>query len=309
MGLTLKKIPMSVSVVVYRQCPVCSSSNISKIGEAKDHTVSGEVFEIWKCAVCTVRFTQAVPVAEAIGKYYQSESYISHSNTRKGLMNRMYQAVRDFTIGQKRGWIEKATGWKSGTLLDIGCGTGEFLKGMADAGWQVQGLEPDAGARGQAVSKGLDVGSSEKLFDLPKASFQVITMWHVLEHVHDLHEYLEQIRALLAPGGWLLIAVPNPESTDAVAYGFDWAAWDVPRHLYHFSPDAMKRLLGGHGFDIQRTTPLPFDPFYVGMLSEKYRTGKISYPRALIQGYRSWNAARFRPAVASSVLYFARQRS
>ncbi len=300
-------MPKSIilSEVNYSACPICNSEAIVKLGEAKDHTVSNEIFPIWKCNNCSAAFTQSVPGPDAIGKYYQSESYISHSNTRKGLVSQLYQSVRNFTVNQKRGWIEQVTGKSPKRLLDIGCGTGEFLAGMKSANWQVQGLEPDAGARSQAIEKGLQVTDTENLFALEKGSFEVITLWHVLEHVHLLHEYLDQIRELLVPGGWLLIAVPNHTSLDAEHYGFDWAAWDVPRHLYHFSPASMHQLLRSHGFKITKERGLPFDPFYVSMLSEKYSHSKVRYIPAFWQGFRSWQLGERQPAKASSVLYFA----
>ena len=255
------------------ECPACHSKDISEVLVAEDHTVSHERFPIWHCGQCTLRFTQDAPTAEAIGPYYQSEEYISHSNTSKGLINGLYQRVRAITLSQKLSLVRRVSGLPSGSLLDVGCGTGEFLNTMSQAGWATRGLEPDEGARSFAKTHyGLDVDDTSELFSLANP-YDVITLWHVLEHVHELHPYLDQLRGLIGKTGVLLIAVPNYTSPDAKSYGSAWAAYDVPRHLYHFSPASMERLLAQHGITVTEMLPMPFDGFYVSMLSEKYRGG------------------------------------
>ncbi|HSF46539.1 MAG TPA: class I SAM-dependent methyltransferase, partial [Chitinophagaceae bacterium] len=233
----------------YLQCPVCSSSKLKFVFKVKDHTVSGEDFAIWECEHCTFRFTQDVPDADAIAPYYKSEEYISHTETRKGFINSAYHAVRKFTLQQKRKLVSQVTGLNKGTILDIGCGTGAFLEVMQSAGWKVKGLEPDDSARKIATDRGVPAFPSGELFSLNE-HFNCITMWHVLEHVHDLHRYVEQMKSILEPGGVILVAVPNYTSEDASTYGPFWAAYDVPRHLYHFSPLSMKQLMNQHGMEI-----------------------------------------------------------
>ncbi|MEM6262087.1 MAG: class I SAM-dependent methyltransferase [Bacteroidota bacterium] len=301
--------PTNSPVITYSTCPVCSSSNIKLALIAKDYTVSKESFEIWHCNNCQHRFTQDIPNESNIGKYYQSEEYISHSNTQKGLINQIYQGVRNYTLRQKLKLVRNVSGLQTGCLLDIGCGTGEFLGTMKAAGWTVNGLEPDDGAREQAHDNfGLRVEESEKLFQLNPNTYNVITMWHVLEHVHRLHEYIDKIYELLKADGTLIIAVPNYQSKDANAYGEHWAAYDVPRHLYHFSPESMSQLLDGHGFTVDRMQHMPFDPFYVSMLSEKYLHGNTRLVSAFFKGLNSFMGSSGNAKIGSSVMYFIRKK-
>lgn len=285
-------------------CPGCGSPETLPVLEATDHTVSGQQFTIRECRSCSLRFTSPVPAQDEIGRFYQSEDYISHSDTRTGLVNKLYHLVRIFSLRQKKKWVETATARKTGRLLDIGCGTGAFLHVMKEGGWVGAGLEPDGGARQVAAEKyGLSVLAPGELYRLPRASFEAVTLWHVLEHVHDLHGYLDQIRTLLVPGGKAFVAVPNYTSPDARKYASGWAAYDVPRHLYHFSPAAFGSLAARHGFRVVRHVPMPFDAFYISLLSEKYVSGRTSYLSSLLTGLHSWRNARRRPLEASSVLY------
>jgi 2-polyprenyl-3-methyl-5-hydroxy-6-metoxy-1,4-benzoquinol methylase len=287
-------------------CPACKSEKITQTLKAEDYTVSHEVFEIWTCNTCGLRFTQQIPDESSIGKYYQSEDYISHSDTQKGLVNRLYHIVRNITLSQKRKLLGRITGLQSGKLLDIGCGTGAFLSVMKKAGWEVSGLEPDPGARDHAKRlHGLDIEEPEKLFAMEAGGFDAITMWHVLEHVHRLHPYLETVHKLLRPGGSLLIAVPNFQSLDATEYGEFWAAYDVPRHLYHFSPDSMRSLLEQKGFSLSQMKLMPFDSFYVSLLSERYQHGKTRLLQGFFTGLRSWIQATSKPENGSSIIYIA----
>lgn len=301
---------LSQSIITRTECPVCESSEFSEVLIAKDYTVSQEQFPVMECGQCGFRFTQQIPDEETIGAYYQSEEYISHSNTNQGLISRLYQVVRDITLRSKRKLVQRVSGKSTGHLLDIGSGTGEFLATMKGAGWKVRGLEPDPGARNQAIENHqLDVGEPEELFTLEENTFDVISMWHVLEHVHRLKPYLHKISNLLKADGVLLIAVPNFTSRDAEHYDAYWAAYDVPRHLYHFSPESMNRLLGDQGFEIVSYRPMPFDAFYVSMLSEKYQHGKLKLVSAFWQGFRSWLKASANAKACSSVLYVIRKRA
>ncbi|MDB4286122.1 class I SAM-dependent methyltransferase [bacterium] len=303
------KSATSIPTITYEKCPSCQDEKISSTLSAKDYTVSHQNFEIWECNNCGLRFTQHIPVEKEIGAYYQAESYISHSNTSKGFINRIYQTVRNFTLKQKLKLVRKASGMKTGRLLDIGCGTGEFPGTMQNAGWEVTALEPDEGARNQAINNfGLDVSTQEALFELETDSYDVITMWHVLEHVHRLHPYLDKIHQLLRKNGTLIIAVPNFECKDQEIYGEHWAAYDVPRHLYHFSPGAMEQLLEGHGFSLKKMKIMPFDAFYVSMLSETYKHGKSRLLSSFWTGFRSWLQSVGKAERSSSVMYLVEKK-
>jgi 2-polyprenyl-3-methyl-5-hydroxy-6-metoxy-1,4-benzoquinol methylase len=293
-------------VIHYKHCPVCDSDQIRKVLEVKDYTVSGESFPLFECADCLLRFTQNVPDADSIGPYYQSDNYISHTDTKKGLINRIYHLVREYTLKQKRKLLIKVTSKKQGRVLDIGAGTGAFLNEMRAAGWDITGLEPDPGARLMAMEKyKLEFREPSALFTTADSGYDVITLWHVLEHVHDLHSYIRQIRQLLKPGGVLILALPNYTSVDAVKYGIHWAAYDVPRHLYHFSPTAVKKLLSLHKLKVREMRPMWFDPFYISMLSEQYKNGHHNHISALINGLLSDKKALSQEDSASSIIYIA----
>ncbi len=293
-------------MIHYQGCPLCNSPLIKPVLEAKDHTVSGSRFSVWECRSCTARFTQDVPGEEEIGPYYLSDDYISHTETRKGFINRAYHAVRVFTLQQKRKMICSSTRRSTGDVLDIGCGTGAFLEVMKKEGWSVQGLEPDPGAREIAEKRGVPVLPSGALASLDQ-KYDAITMWHVLEHVHNLHGYLKTIAGLLKEDGRLFVAVPNYTSGDAGHYRESWAAYDVPRHLYHFSPSSVGPLMKMHGLEIEALAPMWFDSFYVSMLSEKYLHGKQSLVSACWQGLLSNISAVGDTGKCSSVIYIIRK--
>lgn len=293
-------------MIVYTSCPNCGDTNISKVLAAKDHTVSKEEFEIWECKNCTLRFTQNIPDQENIGRYYQSENYISHSDTSKGLINNLYHKVRKRTLVQKKKLIEKATKKKTGNILDVGAGTGAFLNTMKNANWNCTGIEPDKNAREKALELyHINLKEAEKLYSLPPETFDAITLWHVLEHVHELHKYVEQLKNLLSKDGKLFIAVPNYTSGDEKIYDEFWAAYDVPRHLYHFSPKAMQDLLNRHGLKVEALKPMWYDSVYVSMLSEKYKTGDSHPIRALINGTISNLETVSDKTKCSSLIYIA----
>ena len=291
-------------LVHYTNCPVCGSPDIKNVLSVKDYTVSNETFVIAECNSCSLRFTQDVPDAASIAPYYKSENYISHTNTSKGLINRLYQSVRKRTLKQKRRLIERASGIKKGRLLDVGSGTGAFANEMQQAGWQVTGLEPDADAR--AVGKqsyNIDLADIGQFYQLQESSYDVITMWHVLEHVHDLQGYIAKLKLLLTENGKLFIAVPNYTSKDAAASKEQWAAYDVPRHLYHFSPRSMQVLMEKHGLRILQHKPMWYDSFYVSMLSSKYIHGKPNLVGAFFKGMGSNLKAMGDVKRCSSVIY------
>lgn len=249
-------------------------------------------------------FTQDIPEEKEIGQYYRSENYISHTDTARGLVNTLYHKVRKITLSQKEKLVRSINKGQNGHLLDIGAGTGAFAGHMQKAGWTVKGLEPDQAARSTAFEVNqVNLEPSAKLFELQEGYYDVITMWHVLEHVHQLHAYLDQCKKLLKKDGHLVIAVPNYTAADALHYQQFWAAWDVPRHLYHFSPASMHVLVDRHGMKIRKVKPMWFDSFYVSMLSEQYRTGHSNLINGFRQGLSSNLSALFKRNQASSLIY------
>jgi 2-polyprenyl-3-methyl-5-hydroxy-6-metoxy-1,4-benzoquinol methylase len=287
----------------YSNCPVCNSRNIDPLLTVKDYSVSKEEFVIWQCRECSLRFTQDVPDEDSIAPYYQSPDYISHSNTSKGLLNQLYQRVRKLTLAQKATLLAQHTKQK-GNVLDIGAGIGIFLSAMKERGWEVKGVEPDEEARKKAQQLfGMALDEPSALFRLQKGRYDAITLWHVLEHVHELHAYMEQLKELLAADGKIFIAVPNYLSADAAAYRNYWAAYDVPRHLYHFSPKAIEKLLAMHDLQLISKKPMWFDAFYISLLSSKYYRGKTSWIAGGITGFRSNLRTLFNKEKCSSLIY------
>jgi SAM-dependent methyltransferase len=287
-------------------CPVCNSNESRFALKVKDHSVSGENFDILECTKCSLRYTHPVPGEGKIARYYQSEDYISHSNTRKGLVNNLYHIVRNRTLVSKFHLLRKQSGLEQGSHLDIGAGTGAFVQYMNHHGWKSEGIEPDETARLRAVEHHQTKLLPGEAFEtLSEASYDAISLWHVLEHVHDLYPYLHRIKDLLKPGGVVFIAVPNYTSYDAVKYGPDWAAYDVPRHLYHFSPASMQWLLKAAGFQLKAEVPMWYDSYYISLLSEKYARGKGSLVKGFFNGAISNFKAFSDREKCSSLIYVA----
>ncbi|TCK67828.1 methyltransferase family protein [Winogradskyella wandonensis] len=270
--------------------------------EVKDHSVSGEQFKLVLDKYEDILETSPQPSAENLPKYYQSEDYISHTDTKRNLLERVYHLIRKRALKNKLSLINSFQPEEK-TLLDVGCGTGDFLKTAKEDGWRVSGIEPNPEAREIANSK-----TKSSVFDVPKLSefnansFDVITLWHVLEHLPNLEEHLEIFKHLLKPNGHLVIAVPNYKSYDAEYYQSFWAAYDVPRHLWHFSQNGIKQLFEGFGFVCKKTVPMPFDSFYVSLLSEKYKKGFMNPFMAFWVGLRS-NLKAKRSGEYSSLIY------
>lgn len=289
-------------------CPVCKHPDFSNKLTVKDYTVSGETFDLVECTACGFRFTQNPPSQDQIGRYYQSETYISHTDSKKGIFNIIYQLIRKQAVKSKRSLVCHFSQRKTGKLLDYGCGTGAFLLEMKSAAWEVQGMEPDPGARSRAEAlTASNIMEPEKLAALDSASVDVVTMWHVLEHVHDLHETLSQVKRILNENGLLVVAVPNHMSHDASHYAENWAAYDVPRHLYHFSPASITHLMKMHGLEVREVLPMWYDAFYVSLLSEKYKTGSMRLMPAVWTGMMSNLKALFNKGVCSSQIYIITQ--
>jgi SAM-dependent methyltransferase len=253
---------------------------------------------------CGFVFTNPRPGKAEIGAYYQSDKYISHSNSSRGLFNRIYKLVRNRAIAKKIGLIRAFSSKKDAfSVLDVGCGTGEFLAGAKRVGWKTTGVEPSTDAAAMAQKNhGLEV-HEEAWMEACTETFDAITLWHVLEHVHDLGKRLQQLYRLLSNDGILVIAVPNYTAADAKIFGENWAAWDVPRHLYHFSPDSMKRLLAYHGFEHIVSRPMVFDAYYVSLLSAGYAKSGLAPFKGFMEGMKSNLAAKGNAERYSSVIY------
>jgi 2-polyprenyl-3-methyl-5-hydroxy-6-metoxy-1,4-benzoquinol methylase len=284
-------------------CPLCDHRSNRLHLQVRDYLVSGETFDIQKCASCGFLFTNPRPQAHEIGKYYQSSDYISHADTGFSIKTSAYALARKFMVNKKLRWIN-ALPLTGQNLLDYGCGVGTFLKYSDNNGWNAYGVEPSENAYRIAFEK-LGDRVQTSLSALSDKEFDVITLWHVLEHIHDLQLTVEQLLSTLKPKGWMLVAVPNPDSYDAKYYQEFWAGYDVPRHLYHFVPETMKFLAKKHRLQLVRTIPLKLDAYYVCLLSEKYRKGTIW--KALYQGFRSNQHAKSHQANYSSLVYLMRK--
>ncbi len=259
------------------ECPVCGKMITQVAFSCKDYSVSGEVFDICTCNNCSFSSTQPQPSTLEIGKYYQTEEYISHSDTHKGIVNKLYHIIRKRNTKNKLKRVNQFSGRK-GSLLDIGCGTGYFLSVCRQDGWNITGVEVSDIARNIAENRvGKNIFSSLDLLNPEEKKFDVITLWHVFEHLHDINASIQQIIRLLNIDGVLILALPNPESFDAKYYKEYWAAYDVPRHLSHFSPQSVKLLIRKYGMKVDAVIPMCFDAFYISMLSEQLKgSGKIS---------------------------------
>lgn len=266
------------------ECPVCKSRSITPFRVCKDHTVSHETFTVNMCGRCTLGITSPRPVTENLGRYYQSDEYISHSGKSSGLLGPLYTTARKFSLSWKARFLKHNS--VQGTALDFGCGTGEFLKTLKTKSWTVEGVEPSAVAREKAESiTGQKI--HPQLAGVHNQQFDAITAWHVLEHVPELSFTLQQLKTLLKKDGTLFIAVPNYESPDAERYKDFWAGYDVPRHLWHFSRTSMKMLLENHGLLLIKIVPMKLDAYYVSMLSERYsKAGDSSFVN-LLKGFMS----------------------
>ncbi len=256
----------------------------------KDHSVSKEFFELYYDETLDMLITSPQPNENDLGKYYESEDYISHTDNKRSLFEKAYHIVKNIALKNKLNLINSENPQK-GRILDIGAGTGDFLLTAKENGWDTVGVEPSDRAKSIAIKKGISfVG---KISELENNSFDVITMWHVLEHVPNLELQIQELKRLLKPTGTLIVAVPNFKSFDANHYKTFWAAYDVPIHFWHFSKKAIQSLFEKVDMRLEKILPMKFDSFYVSLLSEKYKTGKMNYLSAFFIGLKSnWKAKR-----------------
>lgn len=286
------------------QCIACGNP-VDSIGvKIIDYYCSKESFSIITCNHCGLRFTEPKPPVDKLPDYYASEKYISHSDGRGGGFLKVYQLIQRFNLKMKLRGIY-ANGAKKGVLLDIGCGNGAALKFFTRMGWKGVGVEPASGARRLSILSGLEVYGENFLSEATGSSFDLITMWHVLEHVYDVPERLLQVKRLVKDDGLVVVAVPNPDSYDAIHYGPYWAAWDVPRHLYHFSKKSFELLITKAGFEIADIQPMWFDSYYVALKSEKYKkSGWFGFFIALWIGFWSNLISGRNKQGTSSLIYY-----
>ena len=281
-------------------CQICKGTSFKDFLSVIDHNVSGDCFNISECINCGFRFTNPRPKEETIGKYYKSSNYISHSSSKKGLINKIYHIVRNYQFKKKTGLITRRIETHEKKILDIGCGTGDFINYLKEKGWVTAGIETDSGARKIAEEK-----NQQRVFEniekLNGEKFDVITMWHVLEHIYDLNTFLKSIYTLLNDKGLLVVGVPNNSSYDAKFYKENWYAYDPPIHLSHFRIKDISKLATAHNFKIKNIDPLIFDAYYISMLSSK-KSKKL-----VISGlFRGWlsNILAKKSGNYSSLAYF-----
>jgi SAM-dependent methyltransferase len=287
-------------------CPICHGTTFHDFIKGRDYTTTQEEFQIQQCSTCNFLLTNPRPNIQSIGRYYASDNYISHSG-KSNLFGNIYRLARNYTLTTKYHLI-KHYHPSPGKILDYGCGTGDFLKFLQDKKWNVFGVEPNELARDKA-NKLLEKTMYEAIEKVTENQFNTITLWHVLEHVHELNDTIDKLKKRLSNNGVMLIAVPNPSSPDCDTYKKDWAAYDVPRHLWHFSRETMSKLLDKHRLKIVEVKPMKLDAYYVSLLSEGYKNPgsnkMINGLKAFIAGFRS-NLKASQSGEYSSLIYIVK---
>lgn len=291
-----------------KKCEICESTDLSTFLECTDHFLTKEKFQLSKCNACGFVFVNPRPGNEKLKFYYDSPKYISHSGTEQGIINKIYKRVRKITLEKKLKLIKKHT---TGTrILDIGCGSGELLNIFKVNNWQTMGVEPNENARNYAINEyGLKVVEENEIEKIPDQSFDAISLWHVIEHIPGLQKRMTELKRILKTSGTLFIAVPHYNSYDAAHYKEYWAAYDVPRHLWHFTPTTLEMLCKKYGFLRINKFPMKFDSYYVSLLSEKYMHGKQKFFKGLWKGYVSNIKAKKQKYPYSSQVYVFRRSS
>ena len=279
-------------------------SSLDTMLNVKDFTVSKENFQLKYWPEYEMLVTYPQPDKDNLASYYDSEDYISHTDKKASFVDNMYHLVKGVMLKRKLRLIDKYQA-KKGTLLDIGAGTGDFCKAAAKRGWEVTAFEPNQNARRLAQKKGVVMQSN--LSQLPKNHFDVITLWHVLEHVPNLYEYIKLLKSLLKDSGTLVIAVPNYRAKDAIYYKEFWAAYDVPRHLWHFSSSGLSKLFSKFHFGLKGKHPMVFDAYYVSLLSEQYRKSSFKFIRAILIGL--WSNVHAIPSKQYSSLIYTFEKA
>ena len=284
-------------------CINCGCKDFKYLLKVNDFSISKENFDLHQCTNCQFVFTQNAPSESEIAPYYKSEDYISHSDTNKGLINKIYHIVRKIMLSKKFNLIKNLPG--DTNILDIGSGTGYFLDYMKQKGYSTLGIEVDENARSYGKEKfGLNIlPPSDFTNGSIDQKFSFITMWHVLEHIYDPNQYMQIIHSLLQNEGYLIIALPNKSSYDAAHYKDYWAGYDVPRHLWHFTPNTLEQFANKNGFKLVKMHRLPFDAYYVSLLSEKYKGNALGLIKGGLIGFISMLKSWVNVKNTSSVIY------
>lgn len=287
------------------KCPICNCEQFVYVATCTDCFTTLEKFDIIECKKCKLKITKDAPNSESIGRYYQSNSYISHSNNNKGLINRLYHKVRTYMLRKKVRLIHSHSQLKNGKALDFGAGIGLFVQEMVKSGWSCIGIEKSQEAREYAKTlNNTNLQENSYWSSIEDDSLDVITMWHVLEHIEELDTLWQNINLKLKEKGLLVIAIPNVESFDAIHYKGSWAAYDVPRHLWHFSEATFKKLVSKYNFKVDKVKRMPFDGFYISMMSEKNNGSKLSLFKGFAWGVLGYIQSLFNTNKSSSLIYF-----
>lgn len=283
------------------KCPWCGSDKAQINLWLRDEFLTKEDFHICECLNCGLLYTMPRPSKDKIGAYYKSEEYYSHQENTKGFIPKVYERVKKTNLKHK--YKLATNGLNVGKLLDIGCGVGDFLHTAEMHGWKCTGVEPseDAKAIAQKRMQG-EIFSSEELENMPDGCFDLITMWHVLEHVDDLKWQVEQLRRLVKPDGRIVIALPNYKSYDGQYYKELWAAYDVPRHLNHFNKTTLAKIFKTSGLELIKMDKLKWDAYYISYMSEQYKLHSLPLVRGIYRGWISNCRAR-RSGEWSSLVY------
>jgi 2-polyprenyl-3-methyl-5-hydroxy-6-metoxy-1,4-benzoquinol methylase len=300
----LNKLKMELEFV--ESCPLCKGVELVLSHQSTDNLVSGDLFSVYKCTSCDFRVTSPRPTSGDAGSYYNSASYVSHNDVARGWMPKIYRVVRDIMIQHKLRIVERYKEKNPGrkNMLDIGCGTGEFLLKAKKMGYNTTGFEPDKNASETAINKGLNIiTGDDRLKELSPKYFDVVTLWHVLEHMYHPKDRIEILENTLRDHGIMIVAIPEYESFDGKYYMQNWAGWDLPRHVYHYNESTLTRVMDELNFKLIGKHALIFDSFYISLLSEKNLNSRLGLFRAIIIGFLSNLMAIFSTYPFSSQIY------
>lgn len=288
-------------------CPWCESDKTQIYLWTKDEFLTHEEFQIHECQKCGLLFTEPRPAKDKIGAYYKSEEYYSHQENKHGFIPKIYERIK--TINLKHKYNLATKGLPVGKMLEIGCGVGDFLHTMEQHGWECMGVEPSEEAKEIARKRmKAELFSPDDINEMPDESFDLITMWHVLEHVDDLKWQVEQLSRLIKKGGRIVIAVPNYKSLDAQYYKELWAAYDVPRHLNHFNSKTIANIFKTKGLELKKTDKLVWDAYYISYMSEQYKHHKLPLLKGFYRGLLSNCKARSTGEWSSLVYVFEKEK-